>query len=152
MLIPYTNEDPYICAKECCDKHVVKLILEVAQGLDYAFRLKPPKGYYNHPYAKWIRQTPANTLWALSLFKGLINEYKLRYGRDHAYCHRYDLVVAYNTDEPITIMPYGTPEEYRRHFQETKSHFATWKPPAGKPDWWKTPCKGEISVQATKAN
>lgn len=146
MLIPYTNENPAICAQECCDKHVVKLILEIYLGLEHFIERDPKRAYYHHPYSKWIRKSNANTFWTFILFLELQNEYRSRYHKHHAYENKNSYIIEgfkrhgltldiKNFTEP-TPMPYGTPAQYRERFQQTKSHFATWRYPSSKPDWW----------------
>lgn len=72
------DQDPKIAAQYNCDKHISKMILEIAQMTANCFteeQLKhaPPtqKGtprkhsYYNHPVSIWIRQSKENFEWAL---------------------------------------------------------------------------------------
>ena len=104
---------PTLAAKQHCDKHVVKMILETAQLLSTAHRFldgkqdlresstgKTKTKYWelpdsnmegtlyratmmNHPCAIWVRETDANYMWAYNLFTALCDEYTHRYGRVH---------------------------------------------------------------------
>ncbi len=93
MNIFVLNEDPIIAAKEQCDKHVVKMILESAQMLSSAHRLLDgddnvdPTLYRtthkNHPCTVWVRKTSANYAWLFRHFVSLCDEYSYRYGKIH---------------------------------------------------------------------
>ena len=102
---------PTLAAKQHCDKHVVKMILETAQLLSTAHRMldgdetrrpsvsgKTETKYWvmennnmentlyratmmSHPCAIWVRETDANYTWAYNLFVGLCDEYTHRYGK-----------------------------------------------------------------------
>jgi|TARA_B100001057_G_scaffold251159_1_gene251367 hypothetical protein len=104
---------PTLAAKQHCDKHVVKMILETAQLLSTAHRFldgkqdlresstgKTKTKYWelpdsnmegtlyratmmNHPCAIWVRESDANYTWAYNLFVGLCDEYTHRYGKTH---------------------------------------------------------------------
>jgi hypothetical protein len=94
MNIFVLNEDPIQAAKDQCDKHVVKMILETAQMLsttqrwfyedDYCNRV----GYYkiahiNHPCTIWARTDASNYQWLYEHFVALCDEYTKRYGKVH---------------------------------------------------------------------
>lgn len=94
--------DPQKAARQHCDKHVVKMVLESAQLLCTAHRVldgaKDPKSrayvlpepsetdlYYkashvNHPCAIWARSTSANYIWLSNMLNALCDEYYFRYG------------------------------------------------------------------------
>ena len=89
------DESPILAAQYHTDKHVVKMIVETAQMLSTAHRLKGneeqinnehiyKKAYPNHPCTIWIREKSENYLWAYRLFESLLQEYKYRYGKDHS--------------------------------------------------------------------
>jgi hypothetical protein len=89
------------CAKLHCDKHVVKMILEITQLLYTAWwhgrdvvdweriefensNLNPYKATHkNHPCAIWVRSSEKHYNWALNLAFDLCNEYTRRYGKIH---------------------------------------------------------------------
>ena len=76
------------CAKDHCDKHCVKMILETAQllcgvhwlsGNDAPYKLS----HRNHPCSIWTRKSLSNYLWLCELGLELCNEYTYRYGKRH---------------------------------------------------------------------
>ncbi len=99
-------------ARYHCDKHCVKMILEIAQLLWTAWHCyystldthetleekvaRETKGevkvyrktHLNHPMAIWVRRATPNYLYAVSLGLALCAEYTHRYGKTHA-CHPY---------------------------------------------------------------
>ena len=112
MNIFYFNSDPSICARQHCDKHTVKMIVEYAQLLSTAHRvldgtqvtIKTDKGrkktiwtlddcdfedalyaatHINHPSAKWTRHSYSAYSWLTNLFIQLCLEYSKRYGKTH---------------------------------------------------------------------
>ena len=111
MNIFYLSECPVESAQSQCDKHVVKMILEYAQLLSTAHRMidgdewtdRTASGsrikrwslpddreqtlykatHRNHPSAVWVRESRSNYKWLLELFKELIDEYRIRYGKEH---------------------------------------------------------------------
>lgn len=111
MNIFYFNRDVKQCAKEHCDKHVVKMIIEYAQLLSTAHRVLDgteitiiknnrkkkiwlledsdfddvlyAATHVNHPSAKWVRQCYENYSWLLNLWIQLCFEYSKRYGKTH---------------------------------------------------------------------
>lgn len=87
----YLDHDPVLAARYQVDKHVVKMILETAQllctahhmhgvGKDWMYK----RTHYNHPSAIWCRETGANYMWLWTHGMALLDEYKLRYKREHA--------------------------------------------------------------------
>lgn len=112
MNIFYLHDDPYLCAQQHCDKHVVKMIIEYAQLLSTAHRMTDGVEYegrtqtgrrvrrwklsdaadenviykashINHPSAVWARSNDQNYIWLLELWYALSYEYEHRYGREH---------------------------------------------------------------------
>ena len=75
MNIFYLHDDPEVCAKSHCDKHVVKMILEYSQLLSTAHHEldgEPSIECYksthkNHPSALWARTNRSNYNWLWSL-------------------------------------------------------------------------------------
>lgn len=81
------HEDPRIAAQFNCDKHISKIILEIAQMLANCFdeetlqdAPKTQKGtvrkhsYYNHPVSIWMRETISNYIWSIEHAFGLEEE------------------------------------------------------------------------------
>ncbi len=113
MNIFILNDDPVIAAKEQCDKHVVKMIVESAQMLSTAHRMldgvmdkrrsksgKTMSKYWElpdaregslykavhmgHPCTVWTMESSANYSWHYKHFIALCDEYTYRYGKVHA--------------------------------------------------------------------
>lgn len=88
------------CAQYHCNKHCIKMILELTQMLYSAWwfgrdvfplpELDPlPNDPYrpthkNHPVSIWVRADPKHYNWALELAFALSKQYYLRYGKIHA--------------------------------------------------------------------
>lgn len=86
-----------ICARQHCDRHVVKMILELAQLLSTAWWIANPedaeelfqegiiykKTHVNHPVAIWTREHENNYVLVAELAIELCNEYTFRYGKVH---------------------------------------------------------------------
>lgn len=113
MNIFYFDTDTKRCAKQHCDKHVVKMIIEYAQLLSTAHRVldgteqivKSASGrnykkwilatglnehllastHVNHPSNKWVRDNIENYKYLYELWIELLLEYTCRYNKDHAY-------------------------------------------------------------------
>lgn len=111
MNIFYLDKNPEIAANMHCDKHVVKMILEMAQLLSTAHRVLDGEQFtelsknnrkikrwklndfledhlykathVNHPSAVWVRESKENYEWAYKLFVALCSEYTHRYGKVH---------------------------------------------------------------------
>lgn len=113
MNIFVLDRDPYVAAREMCDKHVVKMIVESAQMLSTCHRMldgtserrdsvsgKRKVDYYKldnwreshlykavhfkHPCNIWLRESTSNYNWLYNHFLGLLSEYRWRYDKDHA--------------------------------------------------------------------
>lgn len=111
MNIFYLNSNPIICAREHCDKHVIKMIVEYAQLLSTAHRVldgifsieKNANGslipnyrlqndvdsilykasHIKHPCAIWTRFSFSHYDWLFQLFEQCCLEYTRRYGKTH---------------------------------------------------------------------
>ena len=102
------DSDPAIAARYNCDKHVVKILLEISQLLSTAHRVldgelinglsatgRRQKQYVhsnsalykathtNHPSAKYCRDSADQYLWAAKHLAALCAEYTFRYGKVH---------------------------------------------------------------------
>ena len=89
MLIPPLDPDPTIAAGYCCDCHVVKLVLEVAQVLSTVAARHRHHALYrvthrSHPTVLWAGDCHANWAWVCRFGLALAEEYRRRYGRTHA--------------------------------------------------------------------
>ena len=113
MNIFVLNQDPALAAKDHCDKHVVKMILEAgsmlctAHWLGWARMLKAPPmkskmlqqwlydnvpkdlqppwkmTHVNHPCTQWTQQVWGNYFWHSRLGLALCDVYTERYGKVH---------------------------------------------------------------------
>ena len=96
MNLFFINVDPKKCAEEHCDKHVVKMVLEIVQMLytavhingtsngnclpDFAYKIS----HIKHPTSIWIRTCFENWNYAISVAKYLSEEYTYRYNKIHS--------------------------------------------------------------------
>jgi hypothetical protein len=152
MNIFYLHQDPSVAARYQCDKHVVKMTLETAQLLCSPFepdQAPYKRAHYNHPSAKWCRESKSNYEWLLKHGFELCREYTRRYGKIHKsqdvieWCElNYDNLIF--EKEELTPMPQCMPEEYksidpveayRTYYLKDKIYFAKWNY-SEKPEWW----------------
>ena len=92
------HEDPILAARMHCDRHVLKMVVELYQQLGSAVIRHgatpdmmpltkagtPLKGgYHNHPATKWVGDSRQNFRWAASHALELSWEYRRRFGKDH---------------------------------------------------------------------
>ena len=85
---------PTECAKDHCDKHVVKMILEIVQMLYTAHIILKsnnlPENHYRkisnhiHPTAVWVRICSSNYLYAAEVALSIAHEYTHRYNKIHS--------------------------------------------------------------------
>ena len=112
MNIFFLDKNPRECARQHCDKHVVKMVIETAQLLSTAHRLLDGKqwtdrtannrrikrwrhpdpkvdkilykaSHINHPSNIWVRKTKTNYQWAHDFWRHLCTEFTNRYGSEH---------------------------------------------------------------------
>lgn len=149
------DADARAAAEAQCDRHVVKMVLETAQMLCSAFDdgIAPYKRTHaNHPCSVWARQTAGNFLWLVEHGDALADEYRFRYGREHAsrgvihWCvQHFDLAHVDHSDE-LTPFAQAMPEQFRRpdpiaayraYYLGSKVRFAAWQRGRLAPDWWR---------------
>lgn len=88
MNIFVTDLNPFIAAKNLCDVHVIKMILETCQLLSTQDRLNGLSGdrykstHINHPCRKCL-DNEYNYIWLQYHLYGLCQEYTYRYGKIH---------------------------------------------------------------------
>ena len=128
--------DPQECAQLHCDKHVVKMILELVQMLYTAWQINNDSdvpesaplckstgnhGYKklsnaNHPMAKWVRESKWNYIFTVKLAAHLAFEYNYRYSKFHS-CDKHILWLASNIPKfekrKKTQIPQCMPDEYK---------------------------------------
>lgn len=144
MNIFYLHNNPVICARQHCDKHVVKMILEYAQILSTTHRvcdgtqtIEISNGrkikrwtlnddrnnvlykatHINHPSTLWARSSNKNYQWLFSLWVQLLKEYYYRYGK----CHKSFSLINhlknsphYISDKSFTEPTPAMPEKYKQ--------------------------------------
>lgn len=88
MNIFATDPCPIKSAQTLDDKRVVKMCLETAQILSSAMHRYGLKTTYrpthmNHPVVLWAGNSAENYLWTFEHLLALLEEYQLRYGKEH---------------------------------------------------------------------
>jgi Pyrimidine dimer DNA glycosylase len=143
------NEDPVIAARDLCDKHVVKMIVESAQLLCITIGDKSPYKltHVNHPCAKWVCASLNNYWWLLEHAKEMSAEYTRRYHKRHKSEDVIDFVMrSYKSFPKTELTPFvqAVPDHYknesavlayRNYYIGEKSRFAKWNY-SDKPSWW----------------
>lgn len=156
MNIFVLSTDPEAAAREQCDRHVVKMILESAQmlctirneqGLDSPYKSFNPK----HPCTIWTGATAANYEWLIEHALFLCDEYTQRYGKIHKSQSIIEMCLegmGSITFPGEGLLPFAQcmPEEYkdpdpvvayRRFYVKEKAYFAQWKKrPHSEPAWF----------------
>lgn len=161
MNIFILDENPILCAKYHCDRHVTKMILEYAQLLCTAHycidnsrtvnnvELYKPT-HSNHPCSLWTRECVANYLWLYELFIRLCYEYTWRYNKQHKTYLKLRIPLA----QPPHMLPYthlhtkfyqampsnciiknNPVKAYRKYYCKYKRHLAKWTN-RHIPEWW----------------
>ena len=152
MNIFVVDTDPEVAARQLCDKHVVKMVLETAQmlctvahqnGFDNApYKVAHPK----HPCTLWAGKSADNWAWLIKHGLAMCEEYTRRYGRVHKsqavieWCARLPIKFGAKKQTPFAqAMPpqYKNPcavTAYRAYYHGEKAAFATWKSEV--PKWW----------------
>ena len=161
MNIFYFYNCPKKSAQAQPDKMLVKMPLETAQmlctahreldGDEYADEVGLYKrAYWNHPCTIWARERQGNYTWLYKHFIALGDEYKYRYGREHASITKLKiplLKVPDNiVDKKMTSVAQAMPEEYKdenpitayRNYCINEKHYAKWERGRDKPSWWHT--------------
>jgi hypothetical protein len=154
MNIFFLDWDVNKCAKDHCDKHVVKMILEYGQLLCGAHHMTdqvndqvPYKlSHKNHPCSIWVRESLSNYLYLCELGLALCKEYTFRYGKRHKTQDVIEWCVTNKVkicDKGFTEPPKAMPDEYkvkdvvesyRNYYRKDKVRFANWKS-GYKPEW-----------------
>lgn len=96
MQIFVVENHPKQIAHALCNKHIVSQVGETAEMLAIAhvrngeyvpplITLEARRRHINHPCCAWVSQTEGNYIWAHQLALALCQEFKHRYGHEHAY-------------------------------------------------------------------
>jgi hypothetical protein len=162
MNIFFLDLDVNKCAKDHCDKHVVKMILETAQllcGVHHIYSHNTSHVPYklshkNHPCSIWTRSSLTNYLYLCELGLALCKEYTNRYGKRHKSQEVIEWCLTNKANikdigftEPPKAMPdeykvSDVVESYRNYYRGAKMGFAVWKN-GYKPEWLKNNLVGE---------
>lgn len=152
MNIFVLDEDPVKAARDLCNKHIPKMLVESVQLLCAAH----PVGvapyrhtHVNHPCAKWTRASIANYDWLVRHACEINVQYTSRYAKTHKsslalnWCKLnvpalpaigltpFAIAIkdaSYHDNDVVT--------SYRAYYIGEKSRFAIWEPRASQPDWW----------------
>jgi hypothetical protein len=163
MNIFILDRNPQKAAFYNCDKHVVKMILELFQQLGSAVirhgatpdmmpltkNGTPLKGgYHNHPCTRWCGDTRSNFVWASIHGLALCDEYTKRYGKVHS-CESgirklFDMqnqipdgdLTPFAQAMPIDYKRIDAVEAYRTYYRKDKRAFAKWDKLGNIPYWW----------------
>ena len=177
MNIFYLSKNTKRCARYHCDKHCIKMILELTQllytclwlCLDSNWINKAPltksgnKGYkkthINHPCAIWVRESIENYRWLCKLGIDLCKEYTHRYGRIHACQKHIEFLQKQKPKIPeikMTKVKQAMPDKYkcksskkayRNYYINEKARFCKWTN-RNPPKWFIK----KISINITKAD
>ena len=155
MNIFHLDNDLRLCAEYHCDKHVVKMILELAQMLSTAHRLLDGNTdvrlykatHKNHPVSKWVCSSKQSYEYTYKLWVELNSEYTFRYEKVHKSFGLNEILmnVPKNiidgnifVDPPLAMLEqYKTDnyiESYRRYYIGEKLKFSKWTK-RQKPKW-----------------
>jgi len=112
----YLDEDPKKCAKYYCNKHILKIPIEIGQilskvhyelnsNIDYSKIYKNSSVVNNTigPYI-WIKESLDNYIWASKLGLELINEYKFRYNKIE---HKTEYILQFLYENPPNLPKIG---------------------------------------------
>jgi hypothetical protein len=146
--------DHYNNAVYHCDQHVGKMVLESGQLLSTAFPNPKAIGlyektHYNHPCAKWVRESKSNYDYLIELMDALGDEFRYRYDKQH---ESHTLVPKFRSlnpklkDEGLSSFALAMPDKYKhkcpvqsyRFYYPTKleDFDMTWKR-RRTPNWFK---------------
>ena len=159
MNIFYFYDCPTKSAQAQPDKMLVKMPLETAQMLCTAHRELDGDGYadanglykrayWNHPCTIWARESWDNYRWLYKHFIALGDEYKHRYGREHASITKLKDALYWHPDnikdKGLTPLAQAMPDEYKnadpikayRKYVVNEKHYAKWEKGREQPKWW----------------
>jgi hypothetical protein len=130
MNIFILDSDKQNCAKYHCDKHIVKMPLEMAQMVSFLHYDKSiyrttdscvmgySKTHDKHPCTLWLKESLSNLVYGCELGIELVNEYRYRY---NSVKHERSLNIFTHTlknlpemqDLGLTPFALAMPQEYR---------------------------------------
>lgn len=128
MNVFYTNNCPTLAARDHCNVHQVKMIVEYAQLLSTAHHVLDGEGegviegiykktHVNHPSAIWTRKSSEHYLWVFSCAIELCKLYTERTGKTHK---TQDILLKLTTlptnivNRVFKVPPIAAPDEYKK--------------------------------------
>ena len=150
------EHNPDDIAKSLCDQHIVKMPLEEAQMLNTAVRIHAPEfaeeaglykiAYANHPCTVWAGDSWHNFDWLANHAIGLLGEYYMRFGKEHACSEAIGQMNGMSWRLPNGRLPpfaQAMPDEFKqedavqayRAYYHSKT-FAKWEKGTDAPYWW----------------
>lgn len=156
MNIFVLDRDPVQAARDMCNKHVVKMILESAQLLCTALALRgipkenlPYKSTHaKHPCTLWLVENDDNMAWLWLHALELCSEYTRRFHKTHkteACLNSIRKYIPVGDWRAVNDFAKAMPVEwkhldavtaYRCYYIAEKSRFAKWWPRSAPPEWW----------------
>jgi len=159
MNIFYLDRNPKFAAKDHCDKHVSKMLLETAQILSTALFLNDisvPNIYkpthIHHPSVKWAAKNLRQFEWLKLLGVRLGKEFVRRYDKNHKSQQVLNEISWHMCQipnwgddtftDPPQVMPDkykqdNTVQAYRDYYMGEKRHIATWYRGLYQPYWYR---------------
>ena len=145
MNIFHLNDSPSASAKDLCDKHVPKMLLETCQMLSTAVRNQIPQvikddlvyksAYPKHPMTIWVGNSYRNFVWTYEHGVEINKQYQYRFGKIH------------KSERILTTVPLCMPDQYkwcdnhidsyREYYFHDKQYFAQWNKGVRKPRWFR---------------
>jgi len=112
----YLDRDPKICAQYYCNKHILKIPIEIGQilskihhelksGVDFSKLYKDSIVVKNTigPYV-WALESLDNYIWTVKLGMALIDEFKFRYNKNE---HKTEAIIKYLFNNPPNLPKIG---------------------------------------------
>ena len=161
MNIFVLDRNPIRASEMMCDKHIPKMIVESAQMMASALRRHgavdsqmpltksgtPYKGgYKHHPCTVWAGDSWHNFDWLANHAIGLLGEYYMRFGKEHACSEAIGQMNGMSWRLPngrLTPFAQAMPDEFKqedavqayRAYYHSKT-FAKWEKGTDAPYWW----------------
>ena len=161
MNIFVLDKNPIRASEMMCDKHIPKMIVESAQMMASALRRHGATdeqmpltkagrpylgGYKYHPCTVWAGDSWHNFDWLANHAIGLLGEYYMRFGKEHACSEAIGQMNGMSWRLPngrLTPFAQAMPDEFKqedavqayRAYYHSKT-FAKWEKGTPAPDWW----------------
>lgn len=182
MNIFYLESSAEKSARDLCDKHIPKMLLETCQMLSTGIRtrLENPDdatlplykvAYPKHPSTIWVGSSLLNFRWAQDLGRSIAEQYTFRFGKIHKSeriinwldTHNSLVERAFSKDAinkftpPPQCMPDHYKDEdtitaYRNYYFGDKRPFAKWEKGVAKPFWFRFREEREARDEQEKKN